>query len=176
MCVTVSVISGVQKMTMIVSGVARDIHDFLVKPVKDEVLRNILQQMARRRQSAYGEPPVPARHPEEGDRQQRNSSEDSDGASYMSETGSRKRSSSDEDMPPAKKRRLVWSPELHELFIRTVELLGVNSTNNLRHTYYNIRHLSLKSSFFLSLIRSVFWFIGFSDVWMQRLFRRRSWR
>ena len=133
--------------SVVLKGVTHGAVDYLIKPVRMEVLKNIWQHVVRKRRSEWSVPEHSGSIEETGQQQQQRGpavSEDAadDNASSVNNEGNNWRSSSnnsrkrkeeegyeqgDEDASNLKKPRVVWSVELHQQFVAAVNQLGVES-------------------------------------------------
>ncbi|KAF6171160.1 hypothetical protein GIB67_035117 [Kingdonia uniflora] len=130
MNLSVVLMSQDYKKEIVMEGVLCGACDHLIKPIRKEDIRSIWQHVARswvknsRRSGSL----------EVSDKNKRMSSE-VDNASSRNEGSWKilKRSKEEEDeakerddSPTLKKPRVVWSPELHKLFVKAVQKIGVD--------------------------------------------------
>ncbi|WZZ28927.1 hypothetical protein YC2023_012328 [Brassica napus] len=107
---------------IILKGVTHGAVDYLIKPVRMEVLKNIWQHVVRKKRSV----PEHSRSVEEtGERQQQQRGAEDDNASSGNNSRKRKEQEGEEDASNLKKPRVVWSVELHQQFVAAVNQLGV---------------------------------------------------
>ncbi|KAI3453184.1 hypothetical protein Pfo_009847 [Paulownia fortunei] len=127
------------RTNLVMRGIRHGACDYLIKPIRDEELKNIWQHVVRKRWNEIKE------HDQSGsmedhDRQKR-AIDDAEYASSMNEgadevlkTQKKRRDSKDEDdtelenddPTAAKKPRVVWSVELHQQFVSAVNQLGID--------------------------------------------------
>ena len=110
--------------SVVLKGVTHGAVDYLIKPVRREVLKNIWQHVVRKKRSG----PEHSRSVEEtGERQQQQRGAEDDNASSGNNSRKRKEQEGEEDASNLKKPRVVWSVELHQQFVAAVNQLGVES-------------------------------------------------
>lgn len=129
------------RTNLVLRGVRHGACDYLIKPIRDEELKNIWQHVVRKKQNDMKEHDHSCSM-EDHDRLKR-AIDDTDYASSLNEgvgtdevlkTQKKRRDSNDEDEemenddPTAsKKPRVVWSVELHQQFVTAVNQLGIDS-------------------------------------------------
>lgn len=114
---------------VVMKGVTHGAVDYMIKPLRMEVAKNLWQHVARKNMcnDAGSEQTVSV---EENDRQKK-VSDDGDNALSLSGNGKRRKDEEKEgeneqreDLSSVKKPRVVWSSELHRQFIDAVHLLS----------------------------------------------------
>ncbi|KAL7080886.1 hypothetical protein ACP275_14G005900 [Erythranthe tilingii] len=125
---------------VVMKGVTHGACDYLIKPVRMEALKNIWQHVIRRKKHEWGDHNEKdieqSGSVEDGERQQKQLSEDVDYSSSANEgscKNSKKRKDEDEeggerdeDSSSSKKQRVVWTTELHQQFVTAVNQLGID--------------------------------------------------
>ncbi|KAL0372765.1 UNVERIFIED_CONTAM: Two-component response regulator ORR21 [Sesamum calycinum] len=120
-------------------GIRHGACDYLIKPIRDEELKNIWQHVVRKKWNEIKEHDYSGSM-EDHDRQKRTiddaeyASSVNEGADEVLKTQKKRRDSKDEDETelenddPAttKKPRVVWSVELHQQFVSAVNQLGID--------------------------------------------------
>ncbi|EFJ18038.1 type B response regulator [Selaginella moellendorffii] len=118
----VIMMSGNGETSVVMEGITHGACDYLLKPVRIEELRNIWQHVVRKRGAKEAA-------------KEESSGEWDDSSEKFPEYTSKKRKDKDadssggddpiEDMSGLKKARVVWSGDLHRLFVKAVNQLGV---------------------------------------------------
>lgn len=134
--------SGDGRTNLVMRGVQHGACDYLIKPIRDEELKNIWQHVVRKKCSFSKEPEYSGSL-DDNDRHKRGN-DDAECASSVIEGADRvlkpqkkKRDAKEEDETEmenddpttAKKPRVVWSVELHQQFVSAVNQLGIDSMN-----------------------------------------------
>ncbi|KAL0837442.1 hypothetical protein Bca101_089332 [Brassica carinata] len=120
----VIMMSADDSKSVVLKGVTHGAVDYLIKPVRMEVLKNIWQHVVRKKRSV----PEHSRSVEEtGERQQQQRGAEDDNASSGNNSRKRKEQEGEEDASNLKKPRVVWSVELHQQFVAAVNQLGVEN-------------------------------------------------
>lgn len=129
------------RTNLVLRGVRHGACDYLIKPIRDEELKNIWQHVVRKKQNEMKEHDHSCCM-EDHDRLKRviddteyaSSLNEGAGADEVLKTQKKRRDSKDEDEdmenddPTAsKKARVVWSVELHQQFVTAVNQLGIDS-------------------------------------------------
>ncbi|KAG8382688.1 hypothetical protein BUALT_Bualt05G0103500 [Buddleja alternifolia] len=127
------------RTNLVMRGIRHGACDYLIKPIRDEELKNIWQHVVRKRCNASKEHDHSSSM-EDHDRQ-KGAIDDAEYASSVNEgtddvlkTHKKRRDSNDEDdtelenddSSMAKKPRVVWSVELHQQFVGAVNQLGID--------------------------------------------------
>lgn len=135
-----AVISADGRTNLVLRGIRHGACDYLIKPIREEQLKNIWQHVIRKKWNENKE------HEHSGsvddkDRQKRGG-DDTDYASSANEGGDgilashkKRRNIKEEDdgeletdePGSSKKPRVVWSVELHQQFVGAVNQLGIDS-------------------------------------------------
>ncbi|NP_001312865.1 two-component response regulator ORR21-like [Nicotiana tabacum] len=131
--------SGDGRTNLVMRGVQHGACDYLIKPIRDEELKNIWQHVVRKKCSFSKEPEYSGSL-DDNDRHKRGN-DDAECASSVIEGADRvlkpqkkKRDAKEEDETEmenddpttAKKPRVVWSVELHQQFVSAVNQLGID--------------------------------------------------
>ena len=129
------------RTNLVMRGVRHGACDYLIKPIRDEELKNIWQHVVRKKQNELRETDHSC-SVEDHDRRKRviddteyasslNEGADADEVNKMQK---KRRDSKDEDdetdnddPTTSKKARVVWSVELHQQFVTAVNQLGIDS-------------------------------------------------
>lgn len=138
-----AVMSADGRTNLVLRGVRHGACDYLIKPIRDEELKNIWQHVVRKKQNDMKDHDHSSSM-DDNDRQKR-AIDDSEYASSLNEgvgtdeglkTQKKRRDSKDEDdemesddPTASKKPRVVWSVELHQQFVTAVNQLGIDSMN-----------------------------------------------
>lgn len=129
------------RTNLVMRGVSHGACDYLIKPIRDEELKNIWQHVVRKKQNEMKEHDHTVSM-EDHDRLKR-PIDDAEYASSVNEgaeseevlkTQKKRRDSKDEDdtemdnddLSTSKKPRVVWSVELHQQFVTAVNQLGID--------------------------------------------------
>ncbi|XP_070027982.1 two-component response regulator ORR21 isoform X2 [Nicotiana sylvestris] len=135
----VIMMSGDGRTNLVMRGVQHGACDYLIKPIRDEELKNIWQHVVRKKCSFSKEPEYSGSL-DDNDRHKRGN-DDAECASSVIEGADRvlkpqkkKRDAKEEDEmemenddpTTAKKPRVVWSVELHQQFVSAVNQLGID--------------------------------------------------
>lgn len=126
---------------LVLRGVRHGACDYLIKPIRDEELKNIWQHVVRKKQNEMKEHDHTSSM-EDHDRSKRaiddveyaSSANEGAGADEVLKTQKKRRDSKDEDdsemenddPTSSKKPRVVWSVELHQQFVTAVNQLGID--------------------------------------------------
>ncbi|KAL2233266.1 two-component response regulator ORR21 [Sesamum indicum] len=127
------------RTNLVMRGIRHGACDYLIKPIRDEELKNIWQHVVRKKWNEIKEHDYSGSM-EDHDRQKRAindaeyASSVNEGADEVLKTQKKRRESKDEDETelenddPAttKKPRVVWSVELHQQFVSAVNQLGID--------------------------------------------------
>ncbi|KAL8520789.1 hypothetical protein ACS0TY_011370 [Phlomoides rotata] len=135
----VIMISGDGRTDLVMRGIRHGACDYLIKPVRDEELKNIWQHVIRKKRNENKD------HDHSGsmeDHDHRKRAIDdaeyaspvNDGADEVLKAQKKRRDSKDEDdteldnddSTTSKKPRVVWSVELHQQFVSAVNQLGID--------------------------------------------------
>ncbi|KAG6407609.1 hypothetical protein SASPL_130605 [Salvia splendens] len=135
-----NVMSADGRTNLVMRGVRHGACDYLIKPIRDEELKNIWQHVVRKKQYEMREHDHSC-SVEDHDRRKRGI-EDNEYASSLNEGADvdevnkmqkKRRDSKDEDdetdnddPTTSKKARVVWSVELHQQFVTAVNQLGID--------------------------------------------------
>lgn len=134
--------SGDGRTNLVMRGVQHGACDYLIKPIRDEELKNIWQHVVRKRYNSSKEHECSGSL-DDNDRYKRGS-DDAECASSVIEVADgvqkpqkKKREAKEEDdtemenddQSTSKKPRVVWSVELHQQFVSAVNQLGIDSMN-----------------------------------------------
>lgn len=139
MLILFAVMSADGRTSAVMKGIRHGACDYLIKPIREEELKNIWQHVVRKKWNESKD----FEHSgslEDNDRHKR-VNDDTDYASSVNEEteglkGQKKRSNSKEeddcelendDPSSSKKPRVVWSVELHQQFVSAVNQLGLDS-------------------------------------------------
>lgn len=123
--------------SVVMKGVTHGACDYLIKPIRNEELKNIWQHVVRKRKGGWKEMEQSA-SADDGERQH-NKQQQCDDADYTSsategswKNSKRKKDEEDEldDASGLKKPRVVWSIELHQQFVAAVNQLGIDSKSS----------------------------------------------
>ncbi|XP_055800721.1 two-component response regulator ORR21 [Solanum dulcamara] len=135
----VIMMSGDGRTNLVMRGVQHGACDYLIKPIRDEELKNIWQHVVRKRYNSSKEPECSGSL-DDNDRYKRGS-DDAECASSVIEGSDgvlkpqkKKREAKEEDdtemenddPSTTKKPRVVWSVELHQQFVSAVNQLGID--------------------------------------------------
>nr|XP_009767631.1 PREDICTED: two-component response regulator ARR2-like isoform X2 [Nicotiana sylvestris] len=130
----VIMMSADDSKNVVMKGVIHGAHDYLIKPVRIEALKNIWQHVVRKNKDEWkGKVFDQSESVEDGEWPQE-PPEDVEHSSSANEGNlkrSKKRKEEDEteerdDMVALKKARVLWSAELHEKFLQAVNQLGMD--------------------------------------------------
>ncbi|KAL2545851.1 Two-component response regulator ORR21 [Forsythia ovata] len=135
----VIMMSGDGRTELVMRGIRHGACDYLIKPIRDEELKNIWQHVVRKKWKVSKEQDHSG-CVEEGDFQKRANddveyaSSVNEGADEVLKTQKKRRDTKeDDDMElenddptMAKKPRVVWSVELHQQFVSAVNQLGID--------------------------------------------------
>ena len=131
--------SGDGRTSAVMKGIKHGACDYLIKPVREEELRNIWQHVVRKKCNENKENENSGSFDESG--QNKRGNDDAQYANPVTDATElvkvmKKRSSSKEDedgmlenddSSTSKKPRVVWSVELHQQFVTAVHQLGFDS-------------------------------------------------
>ncbi|XP_073287729.1 two-component response regulator ORR21-like [Primulina huaijiensis] len=135
----VIMISADGRTDLVMRGIRHGACDYLIKPIRDEELKNIWQHVVRKRWNGNKEP----EHSDSLDDSDRNkrAGDDAEYGSSVNEGGDgvlksqkKRRETKDDDSSElenddptmAKKPRVVWSVDLHQQFVSAVNQLGID--------------------------------------------------
>ncbi|MED6177803.1 hypothetical protein PIB30_101509, partial [Stylosanthes scabra] len=118
------IISADDDNNVIMKGVMYGACDYLIKPVRIEVFKNIWQHIVRKRMNEWRDIELPE-SAEEGDRQQKVSDE-CNWRSSKERRDEEEEANKRDDTKTLKKPRVVWSVVLHQRFVAVVNQLGIN--------------------------------------------------
>lgn len=137
-----AVMSADGRTNLVLRGVRHGACDYLIKPIRDEELKNIWQHVVRKKQNEMKEHDHTSSM-EDHDRSKRaiddveyaSSANEGAGADEVLKTQKKRRDSKAEDdsemenddPTSSKKPRVVWSVELHQQFVTAVNQLGIDS-------------------------------------------------
>ncbi|EYU30138.1 hypothetical protein ABFS82_05G047400 [Erythranthe guttata] len=122
------------RTNLVMRGIRHGACDYLIKPIRDEELKNIWQHVLRKRRNEIN----PSGSIEDRDREKRAiddaecASSANEGEDEVFKTQKKRRECRDEDDteleddPASKKPRVVWSVELHQQFVGAVNQLGID--------------------------------------------------
>ncbi|KAL6543861.1 hypothetical protein OROGR_010358 [Orobanche gracilis] len=127
------------RMNLVMQGIRHGACDYLIKPIRDEELKNIWQHVVRKRCNEIKEHDHSG-NMEDRDRKKRANddveytSSANEGADEVLKVHKKRRDSKGEDdiemenddPTTAKKPRVVWSVELHQHFVSAVNQLGID--------------------------------------------------
>ena len=134
-----AVMSADGRTSAVMRGISHGACDYLIKPIREEELKNIWQHVIRKKWNENKEQEHSGSF-EDNDRHKRGN--DAENASSVSEgaegvlKGQKKRSIAkdeddaeleNDDPSASKKPRVVWSVELHQQFVSAVNHLGIDS-------------------------------------------------
>lgn len=128
------------RTNLVMQGIRHGACDYLIKPIRDEELKNIWQHVVRKRRNGIKERD-PSGSTEDHDREKRAlddaeyASSANEGVDEVLQTQKKRRDYKDEDdtelenddPTTSKKPRVVWSVELHQQFVSAVNQLGIDS-------------------------------------------------
>lgn len=130
--------SGDQRTSIVMKGIRHGACDYLIKPVREEELKNLWQHVVRKKWNDNKE--YEQGSLEDSDRHKRESddaeySSVNDGTEGILKVQKKRAHSKDEDdgefenddPSSSKKPRVVWSVELHQQFVVAVNQLGIDS-------------------------------------------------
>lgn len=147
--------SADRRTSAVMRGIRHGACDYLIKPIREEELKNIWQHVVRKKWHENKDL-EPSGSLEDNDRNKQ-VNDDAEYASSVNEgtegvlKGQKKRSSSkdeddgepeNDDPSTSKKPRVVWSVELHQQFVSAVNQLGIDSM-----IFNALRFLFLKKLF-----------------------------
>ncbi|KAK6790755.1 hypothetical protein RDI58_009836 [Solanum bulbocastanum] len=135
----VIMMSGDGRTNLVMRGVQHGACDYLIKPIRDEELKNIWQHVVRKRYNSSKEPECSGSL-DNNDRYKRGSDDAEcassviEGADGVLKPQKKKREAKEEDdtemenddPSTTKKPRVVWSVELHQQFVSAVNQLGID--------------------------------------------------
>ncbi|KAL3370035.1 hypothetical protein AABB24_007189 [Solanum stoloniferum] len=135
----VIMMSGDGRTNLVMRGVQHGACDYLIKPIRDEELKNIWQHVVRKRYNSSKEPECSGSL-DDNDRYKRGSDDAEcassviEGADGVLKPQKKKRETKEEedtemendDPSTTKKPRVVWSVELHQQFVSAVNQLGID--------------------------------------------------
>lgn len=142
MCSSATVVSADARVCAVMKGIKHGACDYLIKPIREEELKNIWQHVVRRKWNENNREVDHFGGGSEENDQQKTGSGDVEYVSSVNEGSDgilktqRKRSIAKEeddvdlendDPSSAKKPRVVWSVELHQQFVSAVNQLGIDS-------------------------------------------------
>ncbi|XP_050372364.1 two-component response regulator ORR21 [Argentina anserina] len=127
------------RTSAVMQGIRHGACDYLIKPIREEELKNIWQHVARKRLSENKEIELSGSL-EDNDRHKRGNNDAEYTSSVNEGTEERARSqkkrsnakededgdTENDDMSTSKKPRVVWSVELHQQFVSAVNQLGLD--------------------------------------------------
>lgn len=132
--------SGDGRTNLVMRGIRHGACDYLIKPIRDEELKNIWQHVVRKRCSEIKEHDHSGSmedhdHPKRAIDDAEYASPVNEGTDEVLKTQKKRRESKDEedtdlendDPTTSKKPRVVWSVELHQQFVTAVNQLGIDS-------------------------------------------------
>lgn len=133
--------SGDGRTNLVMRGVQHGACDYLIKPIRDEELKNIWQHVVRKRYNSNKEHECSGSL-DDNDRYKRGSDDVEcassvvEGADGVIKPQKKKREAKEDDTEvenddpgTTKKPRVVWSVELHQQFVSAVNQLGIDSMN-----------------------------------------------
>ncbi|XP_015073982.1 two-component response regulator ARR14 isoform X2 [Solanum pennellii] len=134
----VIMMSGDGRTNLVMRGVQHGACDYLIKPIRDEELKNIWQHVVRKRYNSSKEPECSGSL-DDNDRYRRGSDDAEcassviEGADGVLKPQKKKREAKEDDTEmenddpsTTKKPRVVWSVELHQQFVSAVNQLGID--------------------------------------------------
>ncbi|KAJ8564790.1 hypothetical protein K7X08_001250 [Anisodus acutangulus] len=135
----VIMMSGDGRTNLVMRGVQHGACDYLIKPIRDEELKNIWQHVVRKRYNSSKEHECSGSL-DDNDRRKRGSDDAEcassviEGADGVLKQHKKKRDAKEEDdtkienddPSTTKKPRVVWSVELHQQFVSAVNQLGID--------------------------------------------------
>ncbi|OIT26448.1 PREDICTED: two-component response regulator ORR21-like isoform X2 [Nicotiana attenuata] len=135
----VIMMSGDGRTNLVMRGVQHGACDYLIKPIRDEELKNIWQHVVRKKCS-FSKDPEYSGSLDDNDRHKRGNDDAEcassviEGADAVLKPQKKKRDAKEEDgtemenddPTTAKKPRVVWSVELHQQFVSAVNQLGID--------------------------------------------------
>ncbi|XP_004236929.1 two-component response regulator ARR14 isoform X2 [Solanum lycopersicum] len=134
----VIMMSGDGRTNLVMRGVQHGACDYLIKPIRDEELKNIWQHVVRKRYNSSKEPECSGSL-DDNDRYRRRSDDAEcassviEGADGVLKPQKKKREAKEDDTEmenddpsTTKKPRVVWSVELHQQFVSAVNQLGID--------------------------------------------------
>ncbi|XP_065856260.1 two-component response regulator ORR21 [Euphorbia lathyris] len=135
----VIMMSADERTSVVMKGIKHGACDYLIKPIREEELKNIWQHVVRKKWHENKE--IDSESLDDNDRYKRGNDDTEYASSSLNEgsegvlKGQKKRSISKEeddgepesdDPTTSKKPRVVWSVELHEQFVNAVTHLGID--------------------------------------------------
>lgn len=140
MIICAAVMSADGRTSAVMRGIRHGACDYLIKPIRDEELKNIWQHVIRKKWNQNKE--VEHSGSLEDNDPHKRGNDDAENASSVNDAtegvskGQKKRSNTkedddgeleNEDPSTSKKPRVVWSVELHQQFVSAVNQLGIDS-------------------------------------------------
>ena len=131
-----SVLSAHSDYDSVMKGIIHGACDYLVKPVSLKELRNIWQHVVKKNIGSYKKIIAPSRHllptseyaPRGSGKRKEKADDSGDGDDDSDRDDEEDGSEQDGDESSSrKKRRVVWSQELHQKFVHAVQQLGLDS-------------------------------------------------
>ncbi|KAL3635931.1 hypothetical protein CASFOL_020478 [Castilleja foliolosa] len=129
------------RTNVVMQGIRHGACDYLIKPIRDEELKNIWQHVVRKKWNEIKEHDHSGNNNMDGYDRQKRAHDDSEytssaneGANEVVKVQKKKRETKDDDdsemdnddPTASKKPRVVWSVELHQQFVSAVNQLGID--------------------------------------------------
>lgn len=132
----------------VMRGIRHGACDYLIKPIREEELKNIWQHVVRKKWKETKDHEVSSSL-DDNDRHKRGSedveyiSSVNEGSEEMLKIQKKRKDTKDEDdgelenddPTASKKPRVVWSVELHQQFVNAVNQLGIDSMDSVIHFF-----------------------------------------
>lgn len=141
------VMSTDDSRSVVLKGVVRGAHDYVIKPVSIDALKNIWQHIVWQNKDEWKSKILDQSGKVEQQKEVVHSRVANEGRSKSSKRRTEERSDTD----TSKKARTVWSPELHEKFVQAIDHLGIDSMN---HFTFLFRYLYI----FVDIVPTVWFF------------------
>lgn len=138
----IAVMSADGRTSAVMRGIRHGACDYLIKPIREEELKNIWQHVVRKKWNESKEQENSSSL-DDNDRHKRGTddveyaSSGNEGSEGVLKAPKKRRDVKEEDdgefdnddPSASKKPRVVWSVELHQQFVSAVNQLGIDSTN-----------------------------------------------
>jgi two-component response regulator (ARR-B family) len=121
-----AVMSADGRTSAVMRGIRHGACDYLIKPIREEELKNIWQHVIRKKWNENKEQEHSGSF-EDNDWYKRGN-DDTENASSVNEGAEDDNELEIDDPSASKKPRVVWSVELHQQFVSAVNQLGIDST------------------------------------------------
>lgn len=152
-------VTGDESRDVIMEGIIRGACDYLVKPIREEALRHIWQHVVRNKTKELKELDQLKLRENNGESQflmsndveeistNKDAADTNDNLKRRLDGDQEYESENCDDVMRSKKSRLVWTEELHQMFITAVNELGVDSMTPLVFFYFFF-HFYIKFHFY----------------------------